>query len=174
MHKSLYQCTRLSMKMRNSPNSFHCSMTRLFSGLLYQGMVINVNNLVAYGTTFLILVSKKVFQHLDSAKLKLKTSMCHFFYRNIDMLEYNILAKGLEPLKKNIIAIREFPIPLTSKDVRSFFGYCKNFIHRFSDITGPMTDFTKKIILKTNSCTGLQGTYKRSESWQSHLRQNLY
>lgn len=46
-----------------------------------------------------------------------------------------------------IIAITNFPIPKTARDIKSILGlagYCRRFIETFSKITQPLTNLLRK------------------------------
>ena len=51
-----------------------------------------------------------------------------------------------------VMAVKNFSQPQTKKQIRSFLGFCgyyQKFIPNFSTIASPLSDLTKKDILKT-------------------------
>lgn len=98
----------------NTSNSFQHSMNRFFAGILYQGVIIYIDDLVAYRNMLQeqLRSLEKVFQKLDSVKLKLKTTKCIFFYQNIDLLGHNLSAERVRPPDKNLKVITEFSTPM--------------------------------------------------------------
>lgn len=56
-------------------------------------------------------------------------------------------ADGIKAIESKIQAIREWPMPKTVDDARSFHGlamYYRRFIHGFSMIATPIMDYLKK------------------------------
>lgn len=155
-HKGLYRYTRLPQGMKTSPSGFQRSMNRIFAGQLYHGVVLYIDDLVAYGDKFeqQLKSLQMALDTLRSVNIKLKTSKCHFFYKEINLLGYKVTPDGIRPLEENVRAIMEFPRPSKVKDVRSFLGTCsfyRRFIERYSEIAHPLTQLTKKVAVESRS-----------------------
>jgi hypothetical protein len=78
---------------------------------------------------------------LQTAGLKLNLKKCHFFKKEIEYLGFFITGKGVKPLKRNVEAIKNFPIPKTVKQVKGFIGlalYYKKFVRDFAGIAHPL------------------------------------
>ena len=53
----------------------------------------------------------------------------------------------ITPLESRVEALKNFPEPTTKWEVRSFFGiaaYYQNFIHDFSSVASPLTEFLQE------------------------------
>ena len=90
---------------------------------------------------------KLVLQHFAAAGLKLKPSKCHFICQSVEYLGHTITSKGISPNNSRVIAIQNFPVPTSVKEVRQFGGlasYYRHFINRFSKIAQPLHQFTQK------------------------------
>ena len=64
------------------------------------------------------------------AGLKLKPSKCEFFRTRISYLGHIVSKDGIETDPKTVKAIRNWPIPVSVTDVRSFLGFTNHY-HRF-------------------------------------------
>ena len=71
-----------------------------------------------------------VFEKLLKAGLKLKPSKCEFFKNQISYLGHVVSAKGVATDPKKIEAVRNWPVPKTVTQVRSFLGFT-NYYRRF-------------------------------------------
>ena len=60
---------------------------------------------------------KKVFKKLQSAKLSMKLSKCHFFSKEIQYLGHILRTKGIHPLPSKTQAIQKMHPPTTPKQV---------------------------------------------------------
>ena len=98
-----------------------------------------------------------VFAKLDKAGLKLKPNKCEFFKTRITYLGHIVSSKGIETDPKKVKAVKNWTIPKTVTDVRSFLGftnYYRRFIRGYAKVAKPlnicMVDslvFTRIIIL---------------------------
>ena len=89
---------------------------------------------------------RKVMNRL-SANLKLKPSKCHFLQQNVEFLGHLITPTGIGPNPKQIVAVKEFPIPQNLSQVRQFLGltsYYRRFIGQFGKIASPLHELTRK------------------------------
>ena len=71
-----------------------------------------------------------VFQKLWEAGLKLKPSKCEFFRTRISYLGHIVSKDGIETDPKKVKAIKNWPVPISVTDVRSFLGFTNHY-HRF-------------------------------------------
>ena len=64
----------------------------------------------------------KLFQRLSGAELSLNLSKCEFGRSQLDYLGYTIDKTGSRPITKKVEAIKNFPTPLTHKQLQAFLG----------------------------------------------------
>ena len=88
---------------------------------------------------------KQVFEKLQTAKLSMKLSKCHFFTKEIQYLGHILSTKGIWPLPSKTHAIQNKHPPRMPKQVHAFFGlveYYRKFIKDFAKIAKPLTVLT--------------------------------
>ena len=66
---------------------------------------------------------RKVFEKLQSAKLSMKLSKCHFFSKEIQYLGHILSTKGIGPLPSKTQAIQKMHPPMTPKQVHAFLDW---------------------------------------------------
>ena len=82
-----------------------------------------------------------VFQKLWEAGLKLKPTKCKFFRTRISYLGHIVSKDGIQTDPKNVKAIKNWPIPTSVTDVRSFLGFTnhyRRFIRGYAQIAKPL------------------------------------
>jgi len=90
---------------------------------------------------------RQVMNKLRSANLKLKPSKCHFIRQSVEFLGHVITPSGVGPNTKEVVAVKEFPIPQSVSQVRQFLGltsYYRHFIGQFAGIADPPHKLTRK------------------------------
>ena len=89
----------------------------------------------------------EIFDQLRKAGLKLKLQKCSYFKKLIQYLGHLISDEGIQPLPEKLESIAKMPTPQNVKQVKQFLGlvgYYRKFVPRFSDISRPLTQLTRK------------------------------
>ncbi|KAI5738984.1 hypothetical protein M8J77_013467 [Diaphorina citri] len=147
-HNRLLEFKRLPFGLKLSPAIYNRALSRVFSNLLYHGLLLYLDDIITYQTDFQSALDLlgQVFERIRATKLKLKSTKCHFFYNKIEILGHEVSNLGTKPLTKNIDAIQNMEIPRTQKQLRSFIGavsFYRKFIPKLSTILSPLTDLTR-------------------------------
>ena len=88
-----------------------------------------------------------MFCALRQARLVVTPSKCSFGFRELEFLGHLAGSGKIKPVQDKVSALKDFPVPFTKKQVRSFLGlvgFHKKGIAKFSDIATPLTDLVKK------------------------------
>lgn len=90
---------------------------------------------------------QEVLLRLRRANLRVKLKKCQLGMRECIYLGYVVGNGGVRPDPDKIRAVRDFPLPVTKKQVRAFLGltsYYRRFIENYALVAVPLTDLTKK------------------------------
>ena len=79
--------------------------------------------------------------------LKLQPDKCEFLRREVSYLGHVIGQTGIRPDERRINAVKDYPKPRTTRELKAFLGlagYYRRFISNFSKIAKPLTGLLKK------------------------------
>ena len=120
-------------------------MTRILKDFNFT--IAYLDNIIIFSRTAVEHLShiRKVFEKLQSAKLSMKLSKCHFFSNS--MLGTHFKHQGHLSTTLKTQAIQKMHPPMTPKQVYAFLGlvgYYRKFIKNFAKITKPLTLLTRQ------------------------------
>ena len=90
---------------------------------------------------------EKVFQRLKEVGLKLKPKKCAFAQTRIDYLGHTLSPQGVQPNDAKVAAVKQFPRPTSSTEVRRFLGmvnFYRRHVPNLASVARLLTALTRK------------------------------
>jgi len=118
-------------------NSVLQPFLRKFTTVFFNDILIYSDSLQSH-----LLHLEQVLQTLLHHQFFLKRSKCFFGERRLEYLGHVIFGEGIEPKPSKIVAITQWPVPSSTKDLRAFLGltgFYRRFIHNYAVIASPLT-----------------------------------
>lgn len=117
----------------------------------------------------------KTFNCMSKHGIVLNPKKCHFFKEEILFLGYVVTRHAIKPNPATIEKVKDFPLPTTIKQVRSFLGlasYYRRFVNGFAKIARPLHDQLKttKRLAWTDEATKAFHTLKEKLTSEPILR----
>jgi hypothetical protein len=144
-----FQYTRMPFGLKGAPATFQRLMTTILSGLQGIKCLVYLDDVVVYGEDLKIRNDRlcEVFSRMRKYNMKLQPDKCEFLRREVSYLGHVIGQTGVRPNEKRIEAVKEYPRPKTTRELKGFLGlarYYWRFIPNFSRIAKPLTELLKK------------------------------
>ena len=138
----------LPFGLTNAPATFMHLMQQIFRPHLDSFVIVFLDDILIYSKT---LDEHKthvetVLQLLRENKLYAKQSKCEFFRSSVSFLGHVVSADGVGMEADKVKAVRDWPIPTSVHDIRSFLGlagYYRRFVRNFSAIAAPLSDLVR-------------------------------
>ena len=144
-----YQYRRMPFGLKNAPSTFQRVMDNILRGLLNKICLVYLDDIIVFASNLKEHLDRLnlVFDRLNRANFKIQLDKCEFLKREVAFLGHIVTPEGVKPNPDKIKAIKNFPIPTTAKQIKSFLGllgYYRKFIANFAKLTKPLTKLTKK------------------------------
>lgn len=116
----------------NAPATFQHLMQSIMSDLVFHIALIYLDDLLVYSATFSdhLVRLETVFKRPRDTWLKIKVEKCHFLQSEVRFLGHQVLAQGVSMDPDNVRTVKQWPIPRTLKELRSFLCFC-SYYQRF-------------------------------------------
>ena len=129
--------------LANAPTTFERMMERVLAGLHWKVCLIYLDDVIVFSRTFEehIVRLHQVFSRIKGANLKLSPTKCKLFCHEVEYLGHIVSKDGVATDPKKITAIYSWPVPRSTKEVKSFVGLCsyyRRFVKGFADIARPL------------------------------------
>lgn len=138
-----YECERMAFGLTNAPATFQRLMERCMGELNLKDCLIYLDDVIIFSDTIQTHFQRleAVFTRLEQYGLKLKGSKCEFFQLEVKYLGHVVSADGVRTDPDKISVLKDWPVPRSIKDLRSFLGfagYYRRFVEGFSQIAKPL------------------------------------
>lgn len=154
-----YEFLVMSFGLTNAPSVFMDLMNRVFKQYLDSFVIVFIDDILIYSKTRELHCDhlRIVLQQLREKQLYAKLKKCEFWLEKVIFLGHIVSKDGIAVDPSKIESIKQWPIPKTVSEVRSFLGlagYYRRFISEFSKIALPLTSLTRKTVKYewTNDC----------------------
>ncbi|OWZ06759.1 Gag-pol fusion protein [Phytophthora megakarya] len=146
----LYRFVRMPFGLSNAPSTFQRMMNSVLRGLTWSTCLVYLDDIIVFtrgGIERHVLELAVVLERLSAAGLTLKLKKCVFATKSLEYLGHELGCDGVRPLERLATAVRDFPRPTNTKEVKRFVhlaGYYRRFIQNFGSLMAPMTKLLRK------------------------------
>ena len=135
--------------LANAPAVFQQLMNHVLREFLDQFAVVYLDDILIYSATAAEHDRhvRAVLNALRAQQLFCKAEKCHFFLTTISYLGHVISERGVDMDAAKVAAVRDWPVPTSSKELQSFLGfanYYRRFIPGFAHLAQPLTLLLRK------------------------------
>jgi len=146
--EGLYEFKVMPFGLCNAPATFERTMDNLLRNFKWTMCLCYLDDIVVFSETFEdhIIRLRTVLQCIQKAGLILNPKKCLFGAREIKILGHRVSSAGIRPDADKIKAVKEFPTPKNTQDVKSFLGLCsyyRRFIKDFCHRAQPLQELLK-------------------------------
>lgn len=145
----LYRFKRMPFGLKNAPATFQRLINRFKTGLPKVSILCYLDDIIILSQTFEQHLNdlEQVFVHLASYNLIANRDKCNFFKDEVKYLGHVITSSGIKVNPEKVSAIKDMVEPKNIRHLKSFLQTCswyRKFVPKFSEISKPLSELTKK------------------------------
>ena len=128
----LFQFVRMPFGLSNAPATFQRSMHVVLAGLIWECVIVYLDDINVLGDSFDDTLSNlvRVLKRFRAYGLKLKPRKCALFKKEVAFLGRIVSREGVRLTEQHLEDIKNWPIPKCRKEVEAFLGFI-NYHRRF-------------------------------------------
>ena len=139
----------MPMGLTSSPPVFQSLMKKVLVGLTWKTTTPYLYDCITFSLTAEehIATLREVFQRFKDANLKINQLKCEFFRQHVPFLGRIVRRDGIQADPAKTSAVRQYPVPKTVTEVKSFLGLCsyyRRYVRDFAAIARPLHQLTEK------------------------------
>ncbi|KAL8624895.1 hypothetical protein ACOMHN_016191 [Nucella lapillus] len=173
----LFEYLCMPMGLSTAPATFQRLMQSSMNDLAFQMLLVYLDDLLIYSRTFEEHLGrlKIVFNRLREVGLKLNPAKCKLARDSVEYLGYTVSSQGIATSSSKILAVRNWPVPRTLRELRSFLGfasYYRRFVDGFAQKARPLNQLVSTTYQKTQE--GKRGSSKNAsitDGWDSKCQE---
>lgn len=144
-----YEYLRMPFGLKNAPATFQRVMDNILRGIQNEKCLTYLDDIIVFSTSLQEHLDslKCVFKRLRESNFKIQLDKSEFLKKEVAYLGHIVTPDGVKPNPDKIKAIKKFPIPRTTKEIKGFLGllgYYRRFIKDFAKLSKPLTKCLKK------------------------------
>lgn len=144
-----WEFLRMPFGLKGAPATFQRVMDNILRGIQNEQCLVYLDDIIVFSTSLQEHIErlKNVFQRLRESNFKIQLDKSEFLRKEVAYLGHVVTPEGVRPNPDKIKAIKEYPIPCNTKQIKGFLGllgYYRRFIPNFAKITKPLTKCLKK------------------------------
>jgi len=125
----LWQFTVMPFGLCNAPATFERLMEKVLHSLISKICLVYLDDVIIFGKSFSEILKnlRTVFLRLRNAGLRVNPKKCVLFTRSVKYLGHVVSSEGVTTDPEKIAAVKDWPVPHTKKQLRSFLGFCSYY-----------------------------------------------
>ena len=143
-----FRYTRMPFGIMNAPAAFQRMMDVVLRDIAWKCCMVYMDDVIVYSSDWMEHVDHihKVLTRIRDAGLTVGLRKCHFGGKEVSFLGYIVSEKGIRPDPAKVAAVRNFELPQTLSELRSFLGLAgqfRKFVRHYGDIVRPLQQLTR-------------------------------
>ncbi|XP_063794647.1 uncharacterized protein LOC134949877, partial [Pseudophryne corroboree] len=144
----LFEFERMPFGLCNTPATFQRVMEHCLGQHNFEMVLLYLDDVIIFSKSYEDHLQhlEEVFQQLTKCGLKLKPTKCHLLKPKVQYLGHVVSAEGVMPNPEKVRVVRDWPVPKTVRDVRSylgFVGYYRRFVEHFAKVAAPLHELLR-------------------------------
>lgn len=162
----LYQFERMPFGLCNAPATFQRLMQRCLGDKVHDFLLIYLDDVIVFSSDFASHLGhlEQVFSRLGAHGLKLQPAKCSLFQRSVKYLGHVVSQGGVSTDPEKTIAVQDWPVPTTVKEVRAFLGFV-GYYRRF------IPGFSKRAVALHALLKGVGGASRAEVQWTDECQE---
>ena len=139
----------MPMGLTVSQPVFQSLMDRILLGLTWKSTIPYLNNCIIFSLTADEHIERlrEIFQRFKNANLTANPLKCEFVRQHVLFQDHIVSWDGIKADPAKTSAVRQYPIPTSVTEVKSFLGLCsydQRYIRNFASTARPLYQLTEK------------------------------